>query len=302
MKPNISVVIPTYNRAQFLKESVDSVLCQTYNDFELIIIDDGSKDKTKEVIASYQKTNIRYIFKEHRGVSSARNLGISEARGEYIAFLDSDDLWMPKKLALQKNFMETNPKYSLCYTEEIWIRKGIRVNACKKHKKYSGDIFDKCLPLCIISPSSAMIRSDILRSLGGFDEELPACEDYDLWLRLTLKYPVYLIEKQLILKRGGHANQLSNTIMCLDKYRIKSLERLLSKNSPSDRRWKMAWDTLYRKCQIYGNGCIKHGKIEEGEYYFALPDKLLARKDEKINSLLTYSLRSRRDDRCNKKY
>lgn len=277
MKPKISAIIPTYNRAQFVKEAVESVLAQSFTDIELIIIDDGSDDKTGEALSDYKEA-IRYIHQENKGVSAARNLGIKLAEGEYIAFLDSDDLWHPRKLAIQNDFLDKNKSYSLCYTEEIWIRNGLRVNPCLKHGKYSGNIFEKCLPLCIISPSSAMIRTCIVRSEGGFDEQLPACEDYDLWLRLTSKYPVYLIEKPLITKRGGHPDQLSRRITYLDKYRIKSLEKLMTHNSLTSSQWQMAFSMLKQKCIIYGNGCNKHGKQDEGEYYLMLPEKILAKK------------------------
>ena len=263
MKPKISAIIPTYNRAQFVKEAVESVRAQSFTDIELIIIDDGSDDKTGEALSDYKEA-IRYIRQENKGVSAARNLGIKLAEGEYIAFLDSDDLWHPRKCAIQNDFLDKNRSFSLCYTEEIWIRNGLRVNPCLKHGKYSGNIFEKCLPLCIISPSSAMIRTCIVKSEGGFDEQLPACEDYDLWLRLTSKYPVYLIEKPLITKRGGHPDQLSRRIMYLDKYRIKSLEKLMIHNSLTSSQWQMAFSMLKQKCIIYGNGCNKHGKQAEG--------------------------------------
>lgn len=268
----VSVIIPTYNRAKTLKETIDSVLSQRYDDLELIVVDDGSTDETREIIASYLP-HLKYLYQERRGVSAARNKGITHARGDCFAFLDSDDLWLPDKLCLQMKFMEDHPKALICYTEEIWIRKGVRVNPMKKHKKYSGMIFKRCLPLCIISPSSVLIARSLIEEVGGFDEEFEVCEDYDLWLRISARYPVYLIETPLIVKRGGHADQLSKKMSGQDRFRIRSLVKLLEGDCLSFHQREIAWEELNRKCEIYGGGCIKRGKREEGEKILALAEK-----------------------------
>jgi len=187
--PLVSVIIPTYNRALYLKEAIDSVLSQDFCDFELIVVDDGSTDATSDIIDSYNGA-FRYICQRHRGVSAARNTGISHAKGTFVAFLDSDDLWLPKKLSAQVDFFREHPEALICQTEEIWIRNGTRVNSKKRHKKYSGDIFEKALPLCIVSPSAVMIKKNLFDLVGLFDESLPVCEDYDLWLRISARYPV----------------------------------------------------------------------------------------------------------------
>jgi len=268
----ISVIIPTYNRADFLREAIDSVLAQTYREFELLVIDDGSTDHTRDVIAMYGK-QLTSHFQENRGVSSARNLGIRVSQGEYIALLDSDDRWLPQKLERQIAIMEHHPDLQLCHTEEIWIRHGVRVNPKKKHKKYSGDIFQYCLPLCVISPSSVMIRRTVFDEVGGFDERLPACEDYDLWLRITKTYPVYFIETPLLIKRGGHSDQLSRKHWGIDRFRIQALENLLQTNSLSDEQRVQTLQELQRKCKILANGCLKRQKLEEWRYYNQLPDR-----------------------------
>lgn len=270
--PKVSVIIPTYNRAKTLKEAIDSVLSQRYADLELIVVDDGSTDETREIILSYLPY-LNYLYQEHRGVSTARNKGITHARGDYFAFLDSDDLWLPDKLCLQMKFMEDHPEALICYTEEIWIRKGVRVNPMKKHKKYSGMIFRHCLPLCIVSPSSVLIARSLIDEVGGFDEEFELCEDYDLWLRISARYPVYLIETPLIVKRGGHADQLSKKMSGQDRFRIRSLVKLLEGGCLSSHQRELAGKELSRKCEIYGGGCIKRGKREEGEKILALVEK-----------------------------
>ena len=270
--PLISVIIPTFNRALLLREAVDSVLHQTCRDFELIIIDDGSLDDTREVLKTHAGPLI-YRYQDHQGVSAARNRGLQMARGRFIAFLDSDDLWLPDKLADQFDFFEQNPEALICQTEEVWIRNGKRVNPCKKHRKYSGDVFAPSLGLCLISPSAVMIRKDLFAAVGCFDETFPACEDYDLWLRVASRWPVYLIDRPLVVKRGGHADQLSRTIPALDQHRIRALTKLLSSGFLTPSQFLLARQELALKCRIYGQGCLKRGKVEEGGYYLALPDR-----------------------------
>lgn len=265
----VSVIIPTYNRAHVLREAIDSVLSQKYSDLELLVVDDGSTDHTKEVASSYT-SKLAYIYQEHKGVSAARNRGIKQAQGNYLSFLDSDDLWLPDKLSTQMRFMEDHPEIHICYTEEIWIRKGVRVNPMKKHRKYSGMIFEHCLPLCIVSPSSVLIARSLLEEIGVFDEELKVCEDYDLWLRISARYPIYLLDTPLIIKRGGHDDQLSKAMNGQDRFRIKALVKLLESDSLSPHQRKLAGGELKRKCGIYGKGCIKRGKKEEGEEILAL--------------------------------
>jgi glycosyltransferase involved in cell wall biosynthesis len=182
----VSVVIPTYNRLPTVKDAIESVLNQTYRDFEFWVVDDGSTDGTGEALRTFGD-KVKYVSQNNRGVSAARNLGLRISRGKYLAFLDSDDLWEPQKLEIQVKCMEENPQFPLCYTDEVWIRGGTRVNPKKKHAKYSGWIFEKCLPLCIISPSSALMKRSLFDEIGGFDETLPVCEDYDLWLRVTIE-------------------------------------------------------------------------------------------------------------------
>lgn len=265
--PKVSVVIPTYNRLQMVKEAVESVLAQDFEDFELIVVDDGSTDGTAEAIREYGG-RVRLIEHPHnRGVSAARNTGILHSRGKYIAFLDSDDLWVKGKLKIQVNFLDENPQYPLCYTDEIWIRKGKRVNPMKKHSKYSGWIFEKCLPLCIISPSSAMMRKTLFQKVGLFDEALPVCEDYDFWLRVSVRFPIFFINKKLIIKRGGHPDQLSQRSWGNDRYRVIALEKLLSEFPLKEQEREMVLGEMKKKCQILSKGFLKRGNELEGRFY-----------------------------------
>jgi glycosyltransferase involved in cell wall biosynthesis len=268
IKPQVSVIIPTYNRGRVIKEAIDSVLAQDYTEFELIVVDDGSTDHTSDVLDSYRNV-IKVLSQKNRGVSAARNRGIAEASGKFIAFLDSDDLWLPQKLSTQVEFFNKTPDALICQTEEVWIRNGLRVNPKKRHKKPSGMIFKLSLELCLVSPSAVMIKRSLFDRVGEFDETLPACEDYDLWLRISSRFPIYLIDTPLIIKRGGHDDQLSSRAG-LDKFRIKAIEKIIKSGLLSDDQHQAAVKTLKKKCDIYAAGCRKRGRIDEAQYYEAL--------------------------------
>ncbi|MBW2039707.1 MAG: glycosyltransferase [Deltaproteobacteria bacterium] len=264
--PRVSVIIPTHNRKDFLLEAMDSVFAQTYGDFELVVVDDGSTDGTGEALKRYGDRLI-YTYQANQGVSAARNRGIELVRGEFIAFLDSDDLWLPKKLQMQVAFMDQHPEAQICYTDEIWIRRGVRVNPKKKHAKYSGWIYSHCLPLCIISLSSALMRRGLFAQVGAFDPRLPVCEDYDLWLRVASRFPVFLIPQRLIVKRGGHANQLSQRSWGTDRYRVIALVKILEMGVLTPQMRGLTIQELHRKCRILINGYLKRGKEEEVKDY-----------------------------------
>ena len=263
--PVVSVIIPTYNRGWIVKEAIESVLAQDFTDFELIVVDDGSTDNTSEILGEFE-SDIRVIRQTNRGVSAARNRGIQASVGRWIAFLDSDDLWLRQKLSHQADFFRSHADAMICQTEEQWIRNGVRVNPKVRHHKFSGLIFERSLELCLVSPSAVMIRKDLFNKVGLFDESLPACEDYDLWLRVSCRFPVYLIDTPLIIKRGGHADQLSRA-PGLDKYRIQSLNNIIESNLLSSGQRTAAAQTLKEKCRIYANGCRKRGRSDEAAYY-----------------------------------
>ena len=269
MVPEVSVVIPTYNRAAMVKAAVESVLAQKGVDFELIVVDDGSTDDT-EARLSRLHAPLRYLRQPRSGVSASRNRGVSLSRAPLVAFLDSDDLWLPGKLELQRTFMAEHPEALICQTEEIWMRNGRRLQPKTRHRKASGDIFRRSLGLCLVSPSAVMMRRDLFDQVGYFDETLPVAEDYDLWLRTAVEYPIHLLPEPLVVKRGGHPDQLSAT-PGIDRYRIRALEKLLQggRLSPEQREW--TWAALRDKCRIYGHGCQKRGNVEEGKRFLALP-------------------------------
>ena len=265
--PKVTVIIPTFNRLPMLKEAVDSVLAQDFEDIELIVVDDGSADGTSEEMGRYGGRVKVLRHTENQGVSAARNSGILHGKGKYIAFLDSDDLWVKGKLRIQVAFLDDNPQYPLCYTDEIWIRKGKRVNPMLKHAKYSGWIFEKCLPLCTISPSSAVMRKTLFSKIGLFDEALPVCEDYDFWLRASARFPIFFIDRKLIVKRGGHPDQLSQRSWGNDRYRVIAMEKLLSEPSLREEEKELVLKEMKKKCQILSKGFFKRGNELEGRTY-----------------------------------
>jgi len=278
-KPLVSVIIPTFNRGYCLEESIRSVLQQSFVDFELIVVDDGSTDNTSELVARFPAVKLIRLEK-NRGVSFARNRGMVEAQGDCIAFLDSDDLWEKDKLASQVKWIERD--FHVVYTDEIWIRNGVRVNPMNKHRKYSGDIFRYCLPLCIVSPSSVLLRAEVLREVGGFDESMPVCEDYDLWLRIAKHYPFHFIAEKLIVKRGGHEDQLSRKYWGMDRWRVYALEKLLQENKLNKEQRDGAAAMLIEKCEILINGFGKRGKNQEKEHYRNLVARYSGRVEEPV--------------------
>jgi glycosyltransferase involved in cell wall biosynthesis len=267
----VSVVIPTFNRARFIQHAIDSVFSQTFRNFELIVVDDGSTDDTPIRIGSLFKSEkilkdrLHYISIAHSGVSRARNIGIDKAQGDWIAFLDSDDYWLSKKLEKQVAFLSENPEYKICHTDEVWIKDGKRINQGKKHIKYSGWFFIHSLNLCLISPSSVVIHRSIFDKIGKFDENFTFVEDYELWLRITSQYPVGFVNEKLVVKKGGHRDQLSQKINGIEGYRISALEKLITHTTLKKEFLKKALNVYKKKCSIYVNGCRKRGKLEEAE-------------------------------------
>lgn len=267
----ISVIIPTFNRAHVLPRALNSVLAQTLRPLEVLVVDDGSTDATNALLHSKYSTEtfpkVRLLVCPRRGVSAARNHGIRESSGQWIALLDSDDAWTPEKLAHQYRALQRYSDHKICHTDEIWIRNGKRVNQMKKHAKRGGWIFNECLPLCCISPSSAIIHRSIFEDVGLFDEDLPVCEDYDLWLRVASRYAVLLVDEKLTIKYGGHPDQLSHKLWGMDRFRLHALEKILAAGHLDEDMQKAAETTLRNKLAIYLQGARKRGRMTEVRAY-----------------------------------
>lgn len=270
----VSVIIPTYNRAQFLTRALDSVARQTWRCGEVIVVDDGSTDNTMDLLDKQMDQpgiHLRVFQQENKGPGAARNLGITKAEYPFIAFLDSDDHWHKKKLELQYQALQNNPQYHVSHTFEKWLRRGTHLNQKKIHIPRHGDIFSHCLQICGVGMSTVLIESKLFQKVGYFDESLRCCEDYDLWLRISSNYPFLLIKKPLTVKEGGREDQVSHQHrLGMDRLRIYSLEKMLNTDQLSIDQYMLAFKEFERKVTIYGNGCLKHKKENTGRHYLDL--------------------------------
>jgi glycosyltransferase involved in cell wall biosynthesis len=275
MAPDVAVVIPTYNRRAMVCEAVKSVLAQRNAKFELIVVDDGSTDGTWNEL-----TQIAAVANDHaqwemmriertpnRGPATARNTGVAIAAAPFVALLDSDDLWLPYKLNRQIAFMRDHPEYAISQTEEIWMRNGRQVNPGARHRKRAGDLFADSLLTCLISPSAVIMRTDLFREADGFDEDLAAAEDYDLWLRLLTDHKVGLVDEQLVIRRAGHPGQLSATVPALDRFRVLALLKLLAREDFAPERRIKVCEVLFEKCAIYAKGLKRRARADEARFF-----------------------------------
>tara|TARA_B100000963_G_scaffold289235_1_gene258685 strand:- start:192 stop:1028 length:837 start_codon:yes stop_codon:yes gene_type:complete len=246
---DISVVIPTYNRSKLLCRSIRSVLNQTFQPKEIIVVDNGSNDNTRDMISKSFR-NIRYIYHNKKGVSAARNIGIKISRSNWVSFLDSDDEWMKDKLLLQKEYILKNPNVNFLHTNEIWFKNGKHLNQKNIHRKYGGYIFENCLKLCCISPSSTLIKKKLFDKTGFFDESFQVCEDYELWLRISSKIKIHFLEDKLTIKHGGHDGQLSQKYWGMDRFRIMAIEKNILDNWFNEEQKRYAIKDLISKIKI----------------------------------------------------
>ena len=270
MAPLFSVVIPTFNRKPLLKKAIDSVLNQTINDFELIVVDDGSTDSSILLVGDYAGRGITYIRTQNRGVSHARNTGIMSSRGKYIAFLDSDDTWQTDKLEHVFNYISEFPDIDIFHTEERWVRGGEEVKQKEKYRRRSGNIYSYCLPVCCIGMSTLVVKKALFDKIGLFDEDMPVCEDYDFFLRATYNNEVKLVPHVLTVKDGGRDDQLSGS-PALDEFRIYALEKMLKTGFLNGEQMELTIGELRKKCSIFAKGAEKRGRIEDAKKYL---DKL----------------------------
>ena len=253
---NVSVIIPTYNRVKFLPACINSVLKQSIPVEEIILVDNNSSDGTVNYIRDKFKM-VRVLIERNKGVSFARNLGILNSKNNWVAFLDSDDEWMPDKIQKQIELIKRlNYKVNFIHTNEKWVRNNIILNQKKKHAKKGGYIFQDCLDICKISPSSTLIKKSLFDQYGLFNTKLKVCEDYELWLRFTSKIEIGYINEVLIKKNGGHNDQLSKKYWGIDRYRIKALEKLIVTNNLTIEYKVMAVKKLIEKINILILGAI----------------------------------------------
>jgi len=264
MSQLISVIIPTFNRSNLILRTIESVLNQSYKNFELIIVDDGSTDNTHEVLNSLiNSAKIKYFKRQNAGVSASRNFGVSRASGEFITFLDSDDEWLSHKLRDQLDYFSQNPHMRIVYGEEIWIRNGKRVNQKAIHKKSGGSIFLACLEQCLIAPSSVMLEKKLFFEMGGFDESFVVCEDYDLWLKISSLMDIGFITHPIMIKHGGHEDQLSTSFVAMDFWRIKAMQRILNSQHLILEHKNAVMASMKRRGTILLKGYQKYGNEKD---------------------------------------
>lgn len=267
--PNVAVVIPVRDRAAMVVEAIASVTAQTHRDFGIVVVDDGSRDGSAdaaEAALADAALPARVLRQPGRGVAAARNVGAAVLDARWIAFLDSDDLWLPQKLARQMAWLEARAGYRLAQTEERWIDAGRHRNPRAWHRKEE-DLFTRSLARCLVSPSAVVMARALFDAHGGFDEAFPVCEDYELWLRVTAREPVGLVPGALVVKRGGHPDQLSRSTWGLDRWRVAALAKLLM-TAPLDDEARAAVAAVARaKCAVLAGGAARRGRDDEAARY-----------------------------------
>jgi glycosyltransferase involved in cell wall biosynthesis len=254
-------------------------MAQTFAVHEVIVVDDGSTDDLERELQDFIPP-ARVIRRPNGGPAAARNLGVASSSGELIAFLDSDDEWLPRKLERQIALYDPRRPDFLCHTDEIWVRNGRVVRQKARHRKQGGRFFERALELCLISPSACVISRSLFESVGGFDESLPAAEDYDLWLRVLARMPVDFVPEALTIKHGGRPDQLSVCVPAIDRFRIKAIVKILDGGELSPEYREAAIRALAEKCRIMAAGRRKRGNEDEALAYERLAARYEGRKDQ----------------------
>ncbi len=268
MNPKVSIVIPTYNRETIICKAIDSALSQTYKNLEIIIVDDGSTDNTKTVLEKYG-SRLNYFYQENKGISGARNAGIKRSTGQYIAFLDSDDYWLPDKLEKQIELFLQYPEYGMVACQCASIGADGQFRQKNRHGKSGSVLFD-LFKKNFIRTSSAVIKKECFLKSGLFDENLKECEEYDLWLRISAHYQVGFINEPLAVytdnPKGASTDSLRGRL-----YRLQVLEK--------DYLKEIIPENIYRKriadtCHYIGRHWAKRGGKEESLDFMKKAQKL----------------------------
>lgn len=265
----VDVVIPTFERREQTLRAVESVFAQSYSEFEVFVVEDGSSAFAAEAQKTADKSFHYFQSKENRGPSHARNFGASRGSGEFLAFLDSDDLWHKEKLEKQLKYLNENPDIQWVHTNESWIKDGRKILPKSIHRKQGGQFLERAFALCLISPSAVLFRRSFFEKTGGFLETLRVAEDYEYWLRLLIDYPIGYLEEQLTIKMAGNWEQLSSTRE-IDRQRVLALHRFyrLYKNHPEFIRLQESFfQAILRKIEILEKGATKYNRPEKLKEY-----------------------------------
>jgi len=299
----VTVVIPAHNRRLELERAVESVRAGRVQPSELIVVDDGSTDGTAEWLEA--QTDIRaLVHPRNRGVAAARNSGINAAESAWIALLDSDDWWLPDHLERLAQHAADNPACRIVQTRERWFRGGKRVNPRVHHVPPTGDIFEPSLSLCLVSSSAVLFERSLFDEVGGYDARMPACEDYDLWLRMALRASVDLVDVETIEKEGGRDDQLSRRFWGMDRFRVYSMAKLLASGRLTEAQASATRAVCLKKLEVLAGGAGKRGRDADvaayGRWADAVrghPDVELSWADPSSDPILTALLGDERDKR-----
>jgi glycosyltransferase involved in cell wall biosynthesis len=272
--PVVSVILPTYNCANFLPHSIQSILSQTYDSYEIIVVDDGSTDNTKEVLNPFMQ-RISYIkLEQNKGLPAARNIGIKSALGKYIAFIDADDIWLPEKLQTDIKYFETHSEISMVYSKHINIEEnGRHLDGDTRKRLPSGNIFIQLFSeQNFIITSSVVVKKDVFETTGLFDEQLFNCQDWDMWLRITFYFKVAGINKTLV-KYRHNPHSLSKNRNNVLKYQKAVIDKTYNsfkgkENGISGKLYKKRLSLHYAKV---------------GRYYLRIGDKNLAKENFRLS-------------------
>jgi glycosyltransferase involved in cell wall biosynthesis len=247
----ISVVIPAYNYARYLDQAIESVLSQTYENIEIIVVDDGSIDNTQQVVTGIHHPQLKYIYQENRGLSAARNTGIRSSHGEFIGFLDADDYWLPSKLVFQMELFQKLPDSGLIYGGYNVVNKVGDFLACRTPEAVEKDWYKELLLRNYVagSSSTSLVRRECFSLLGGFDENLRAVEDWDMWLRIARYFPLRCVQESVSCIRLHDSNMTQNPALLLSGF-IKVINKNLSASDQDP-------DILNHKNQIYANAYLR---------------------------------------------
>lgn len=258
--PKVSVIIPTYNRAEFLSTAISSVLNQTYQDFEIIVVDDSSTDNTTELINSFSDSRIKYIRHEtNKGGSAARNTGIKMSSGQYIAFLDDDDEWLPEKLEKQVELLgNSSPKVGSVYTGLLTIDKACGKVLGRSIPSGKGCFIDELIENNRIGTTSThVLRRECFEEVGLFDESLPSGQDYDMWIRISKKFHFEYIKEPLV-KYSIHEKRISTNL----EQKIKGIEIIFKRYSQLLALNRKSYSQSYLSLGVFYcyNGNTKKGR------------------------------------------
>ena len=280
----VTIVILNWNGKRFLAPCLDAVLAQTFRDFEIVLVDNGSSDGSVQFLQRHYPQVRLIVNQRNLGFAAANNQAIRASGSEFVATLNNDTEVEPGWLEALVATVQSDSQVGMCASKMLFAHRRDVINSAGIALDRVGIAWDRlggrpddpttAAPEEVFGPcaGAALYRRQMLDEIGLFNENLPVCEDYDLWLRISCRYPVHLITEPLVIKEGGHEDQLSSRYWGMDRFRIHSIAALMRSGHLDERQLALAQDELGNKCRIYANGCLKRGKWKEAVTYFHLPE------------------------------